>query len=207
MEEFLRWENLVFTLPLIGTLLYLLLIASGLGSSKDLEHDHDFDHDHDLDHNHVDHDHDAEHGGFLSNMLNILGIGRVPLSIVIMSMGFLWGFTGYACNQLSQNVTLSLVIAGIAALFGTSLISFSVGKLIPKTQSFSMTNQQLVGQTGLVLDEVTAISGTVRVKDVHGTLLDLPARVRNGESNIGKGTKIALTQYDNGTNAFFVSRA
>ncbi len=200
MEELLRWENLVFLLPLIGTVCYLILFASGLGGGKDIDTDHDLDH-------HIDHDHDFEHGGILYNLLSVLGIGRVPVSIVFMSMGFIWGFGGYACNRLYGNVSLSLAVACLSALVGTSLISLIVGKLMPKVQSFAVTNQQLVGQVGLVLNEVTPTSGTVRVRDTHGSILDIPARVRTGESNVPKDTRVCLTQFDSAQCAFLISRA
>lgn len=209
MEEFLRWENLVFFLPLLGSLLYIVMFASGLGASKDLDGDHDLDLDsdldHDLDHGQPDFEHDVEHGGFLHNMLAILGVGRVPVSILIMSLGMLWGFAGYACMQLTGNVMYSLAIAGISSLAGTSLIALTVGKLVPKVQTFALSNRELIGHTGSVLDEVTDLAGTVRVTDPHGSILDLPARVRPGEKQIPKGEKVTLVRYESG--AFYVSKA
>jgi hypothetical protein len=198
MEEFLAWENLVFFLPLIGAIGYLFLFASGFADGKDMDADHDV---------HVDHDHDLDHSGALQKVLSVLGIGRVPVSILIMSLGMLWGFTGYACNKLYGDIWFSLEMAAIFGFGGTFLVSLLVSYLVPKVQSFATTNAQLVDKEGTVLHEVTETSGSVRVIDVHGTVLDVPARVRSGESHITIRTKVCLDEYDSGQNVFYVSRS
>jgi membrane protein implicated in regulation of membrane protease activity len=199
MEAFLAWENMIFFMPVVCVLLYIVLFAFGLADGKDLDADGDVN-------GHIDHDHDFEHGGVLQSLLSILGIGRVPLSVVIMSAGLLWGFTGYACNKLYGDVWFSMGVAAVVGLVGTVLVSSIVARLIPKAQSFATNNQQLVSHEGAVLHEVSQTAGTVRVLDKHGHVLDLPARVRQGESSVAAGVKVRLAEYDSGQNVFFVTR-
>src|SRR6187397_2743296 len=101
------WWNLVFVAPFFLALAYLGIYAASGVTFGEIDHDtdvnaeldHDFDHDADVDMDadtDVDADHDVEHdvdhdaddgesqsGSSLAGALTWLGIGRVPVSIVL----------------------------------------------------------------------------------------------------------------------------
>src|SRR5215212_7311883 len=108
--DLLAWWNLIFLLPALAALLYLLLVASGtVDTGHDVDADLDADVDADLDtdaeamhgieHNlGGEHEHDGESP--FGEALGFLGFGRVPLSIVVLTFCFLWGFAGWATNTI-----------------------------------------------------------------------------------------------------------
>ena len=121
--DLLQWWNLVFLLPAVAALLYLLLLALGAlpaeGDHGDIHlepgdahfepglhveiHGTHFEiHPHDVidDIPHGEH-HDTDP---FRGALSLIGVGRIPLSLVLMSFLFLWGFFGWAANQFFASV-------------------------------------------------------------------------------------------------------
>ncbi|MBS3902955.1 MAG: DUF1449 family protein [Anaplasmataceae bacterium] len=223
MEELLAWYNLVFELPFIAGLLYLLLLASGLGVSEH-EAEADFDHDldvmegvadHDIgiehtgtDFGHHDHNHEVGHHnepGSLAKALSFLGLGKVPISILMLSLCFVWGFTGWASNQLLKDVLripelyfwISLIIAASSSIFGTSFLARALAKVMPGTESYATVAKELEGKRATALFDITNSSGTARLRDQHLNLLDVPCRIGTGEEEIRAGTPLVLMRYDN----------
>src|SRR5215213_7428138 len=106
--DLLTWWNLIFLLPALAALLYLVLLATGSVSTGDVDADLDADIDADVDadlaastdaasaHG-IEHSPSAEHNQADSRFgeaLGFLGVGRVPLSIILITFCFLWGFAG-----------------------------------------------------------------------------------------------------------------
>ena len=91
--ELLQWYNLVFVLPILAAVLYIGLLASGLGSGGEgeLDVDHDADLGHDFD---AAHAHPEAGAHLLGAVLGLLGVGKVPLSILLMSLFLVWGGAG-----------------------------------------------------------------------------------------------------------------
>jgi Protein of unknown function (DUF1449) len=112
--ELLQWWNLIFLLPAMAALLYLLLLSLGALPAEGHDADVDLDVDPDL-HIEVHSPHTDIHPGNLPNhtpsvsdpfrgALSLIGVGRVPLSLVLMSFLFLWGFFGWLANQVFGSV-------------------------------------------------------------------------------------------------------
>ncbi len=87
-------ENAIFSAAIVFWVIYLFFVMnSGVSDTEvgpDISHDMDHDIDHDVDHD-FDHDadHDVEHGvgahhGIIDNLLSFMGVGRCPLSIILM---------------------------------------------------------------------------------------------------------------------------
>ena len=107
MIDLLQWWNLIFLLPLLCAGLYHLLLAVGAvapGEDADADVDADVDVDADaaLEHGlpHAALDAPAAHGeaahgdNALHGPLTLLGIGKVPLSIILVSWCYVWAVTG-----------------------------------------------------------------------------------------------------------------
>jgi hypothetical protein len=225
--QLLDWQYLIFLLPIALGVLYLLLLASGLGGGSeagdaDASVDHDLGMDHgdvgvdqgdiahgDISDAHVEHagaDHDL-HPGVLGSAVSFLGIGKVPMSILMMSYCFVWGATGMASlNMLGEpSVTKAIGIAAGASVLITRYLALGIAKLVPSVESYHTPLSTLVGLGGEVLYAITDSSGTVRVHDVETNLRDVPCRVAPGDKSIPAGTKVVLFHYDAAKQVFYVS--
>lgn len=207
----LQWWNLIFLLPAVAALIYLLILALGalpieghdIHIGVDLHHglDHAGDVHHGLGHG----DSDPFHGA-----LSLIGVGRVPLSLVLMSFAFLWGFFGWLGNRLFSMVLPSpslflwpsLVAAFLGAAILTGGLARGLGRMMPATESYGATARDLVGGLGDVRYLITAQAGTVQVLDRYGTLHEVPARVLPGEPAIAAGTRVVLWRFDEEAGAY-----
>jgi membrane protein implicated in regulation of membrane protease activity len=219
------WWNLIFVVPFGVALLYLgLYVFTGLTfGDADLDHDlsvdhevdvaHDFDADHDVD---ADHDHDVsiDDGGmsFLS-LLALIGVGRVPLSLVLMILLILWGSIGFALNQLLAQWIGATAMVGVismpatmaVSLVLTGLIARVVAKVLPTNETYARKRSDLVGTSGEAILPIDAGFGLVTVRDAHGDLFQVPCRVAEGEAAIAKGTRVVLFEYDAAKSVFYVA--
>jgi hypothetical protein len=233
MELLSPW-NLVFLLPAFAALLYLLLLSTGTVSAETGDADVDLDADIDLDAG-VDLDadldagvdHGVEHavgeghpdgpldGGRdgAATVLNLLGVGRIPLSLLAMTFCFLWGFLGWAGNLLfgeifeSEAVAFlpSLALALVGATVLTRTLAAGIGRLIPSVETYAVSHRELVGNLATVRYAVTERAGTAQLYDERGVLHEVPVRVRPGEDPIPSGHQVVLWNYDAGDNVFLVT--
>jgi hypothetical protein len=219
MEQLLLPSYLVFELPFIGALMYVFLMASGFvfeGHDVDLDHDlgHDFDLHHGVD---VDGEHGEVHEvghepSSLMKALSFLGFGKVPVSIVMVSFCFLWGFSGFASNQILGSmfpgwvyVWPSLLVAICVSFVGTSTIARMIARIMPSTETYSVSNTELVGQLADVRFAVSAIGGTITLYDRLGTYRELSARTSIEGERIPPGTRVVIVRHDKTKNAFVVA--
>jgi hypothetical protein len=203
--ELLEWWNLIFLLPAFAALLYLLLLALGAlpaeGEHGDLHvevHGAHFEfHPHDLA---GDISHDVLHESDpFRGVLSLIGVGRIPLSLVVMSFCFLWGFFGWVANQVFSSVIPN------PALF-TRLLAVRLGRLMPSTESYGASTRELVGRIADVRYAITETSGTVQLHNQYGSLYEVPARVRPGEPPIPSGERVILWRYDEAEGAFLAAQ-
>jgi len=208
--DFLQWWNLVFLLPAVAALLYLLLLTLGAvpseGHDLDVHLDHGADFHADAGDGHADihpgsvhADSDPFHGA-----LNLIGVGRIPLSLLLMSFFFLWGFFGWVGNRVFSTViaapgifiwpSLALALVGSVAL--TRLLAVRLGRLMPNTESYGSSARELVGRIADVRYPLTETTGSVQLYDGFGTLHEVPARVLPGELAIPIGERVILWRYD-----------
>jgi hypothetical protein len=214
--------NLVFLLPAVGALLYLLLLATGAVSAElgDVDVEVDLDADADVDHGveHVvgdasGHGDDAAHAGGLSSALEVLGVGRIPLSLLLMTFCFLWGFLGWLGNLVfggligNEAVAFlpSLALALVGATFLTRTFAVLLGRIVPATESYGVTYRELVGSLATVRYAVTDQAGTAQLHNERGVLIEVPVRVRPGEAPIASGREVVLWNYDPEDNVFLVT--
>jgi hypothetical protein len=208
----LEWQNLIFLLPMLGAILYILMMAVGVisGEGGDLDADHDVHVEvgHDVSPD-AGHDADAGHGGahlgLLERALGLLGVGKVPLSILCLSFGLIWGAAGLVLNAVLgvEGMRQNILFAALAALLGGRTIAEGLAYLLPREESYHTPKADLVGQVGEVMYEVTHSAGTVRLSDPSGNLLDLDCRIEDGP-DLKAGTRVVLHKYDSAADVFFV---
>ncbi len=232
---FLEWQNVLFELPVIGAMMMALVTAFGGGGHEaQADHDVSVDHDvglgHDVDAHAVVAEHGLEHGvehtvehehshevaeqdanPFLK-ALTFLGLGRVPISVIMVSFGLLWGFTGYTANQLLAPVLrwplfyvwFSLAAATFVAVFGSRILAHLFARFMPSMQTYVSSSQSLVAQIGIVRITVGEQFGTVQVHDAFGNLLEVPCRVPPGHAAIPAGNRVVLMKYLPGERLYIV---
>jgi membrane protein implicated in regulation of membrane protease activity len=221
--DLLEWWNLIFLLPALAALLYLALLATGsVSTDGDVEAEFDADVDADLDTDaEVAPTHGIEHtlgaeqdhaDSRFGEALSFLGFGRVPLSIILITFCFLWGFAGWATNTILSDaldrpavfVIVSLAVATIVAVLGTRSLARGLARILPSTESYGSSERDLVGRLATVRDQITEHQGRAQLYDAHGTLQEVPARIKPGETEIPSRTEVLLLSYDRQHGVYYV---
>ncbi len=221
--QLLEWQNLPFVLPFVSAVVYLLLLASG-GAP---DHDHDVDTDagvdanadvdHGIEHT-IGHDHGHEHehhsASLSAKFMSVLGLGKVPLSLLVMSFCFTWGFSGWLSNMILGSIFrfpiiyfwMSATVAIVSSVILTGTIARGLSKVMPSTETYGIKEASLVGQTAEVRFPITARSGTACLYDSYRSFQEVPCRVNNGEETISADARVVLMRYDEKEKVFFVRR-
>lgn len=211
--QIFEWWNLIFALPGIAVLCYQTFMALGMGlPDHDVEVDHDLDHDFDLEHD-AEMGHDHEHHG-LAKALSLLGVGRVPLSVVVTALGLIWAVVGYSVNIIIGDVIglpvaplvwVSMIVAGSFSLLLTSTFARTLGWMLPRTESYAVTKRDMIGTRGTVRFKVTASAGSVQVRDKYGHLQELSCRIREGERSLPANSSVVIVGYDTTQGVFLAA--
>jgi ABC-type nickel/cobalt efflux system permease component RcnA len=214
----LQWFYLIYLLPLGLAVLYLgVYVASGwtfgdhdvdaghdLDAGHDVEVDHDLQIGHDIEVGHdVDHVHVSESRSSTSEFRAMawLGVGKVPMSLVLMVLLMTFGFLGFASNRMLDEVLsgamvllASLPIAVVGSLVLTGLVSNAMAKWMPLDQSFAVRAKELVGQRATLLyDLVPGQTSIAIVRDGFGNRHQITVV---GEHSIAKNTELVLVGFD-----------
>ncbi len=216
LDWLLGWWNLIFLVPLGLAMAYLFAYAlSGwtfgeadidveaeLEVDADVEAEVDADADHPVARPDIDADSDVGQAHGLMAALTWLGVGRVPLSIVLMVLFLTFGLMGFATMQLLRDVLgsngffVALPVAIVLSFGLTSVVSRLIARYMPLNESSAEARASFVGRRGEVIFAVSPEGGTVVVRDAGGDLYQLPAR---SDAPIAPGTAIVLTNYEDGT--------
>jgi len=182
----------------------------------DVDHDIDADTDSDTD---ADHDAEAEgngHGGGGSSSIftamTWLGIGRVPVSIVLLVLMLSWGVIGFCSNQiLRERIAdpariglISMAVALVGSLLVTRGTTRIVARVLPDGETYAVRRHELLGGVGLAVSAINASFGLVAVHDEHGHLFQVPARTRGEGIEIPKGASVRLVAYTAKNRTFHV---
>jgi hypothetical protein len=147
----------------------------------------------------------------LSRALGLLGIGKVPIMMVFSSFSFVWGFTGVMANLFFSKVLPvpalfiwpSVGASLLSSLCFTSALSQGFARLMPSVETYSTSQEELVGKTGRALYEISANSGAAVVVDKYSVRIQIKCRTEDAVS-IPHGAKVALMRYDESSQTFFV---
>jgi len=218
--DLLAWQNLLFYIPIGFGLLMVFGMAMGIGHDADGDVDADVDHDLDIIHGmgggHGGHDgsgdHDVEHSGF-ARAMSILGIGKVPLSMVLMVSSFVFGGTGIIMNVVLEPVLrtpwiyawISLCVAFVVMVIVTGGVARFINRYMPTTETYTVTKRGLIGQIGTLVLKAGPDEGLVMVRDKQGSIHQVACRTQTDE--IPKGSEVVLVDFDSEKNFYTVVRS
>jgi membrane protein implicated in regulation of membrane protease activity len=196
----LDWYNVVFTASIVFWVLYLFITAIGGSTSDHMDVSHDADPDfHDISH---DVHHEVGHGHSLtSNILSFLGVGKCPISIILMLLGVSFGFIGLVCNGFFSTFKLPAIlyfwvsagIALIAAVAFTRACATLIGRYMPRKGSTAIEDLGcLVGLHGETSTIVDKDSGRVKVQDQYGSLHNIYCATVEGDDPIPPNTEVLI---------------
>ncbi len=200
MGDPLAWQNLVFYIPLTAGLLLVLGSAFGM-AGHDAGADHEYDH-----------DHDGGHGGHgFGRVLTLLGVGKVPLTVALMTALVLFGGLGIIMNVVLGALgvapgligPISLVAATIYAVILSGQTAKLVARFVPTVESYEIKKQDFAGCTGTLLLPADESSGYAQVKDREGNVHNVKCRTVRG-ALLAKGASILIIEYDEATRTFVV---
>ena len=172
-------ENLPFSVALAVMLLIGLVEAVGLGASA------------------MDLDADADVPG---DLLGWLGVGRVPLLMLIVVFLAIFGLVGLIIQQAVGPLpaALAAAIAGVAALPLTGIGARGLARIMPRDETTAVSLDSLVGKRGTITVG-TARAGSpaqARVKDVHGQPHYVMVEPHDADHPIGEGETVLLVGRD-----------
>jgi membrane protein implicated in regulation of membrane protease activity len=221
------WGNAPFTVAAGIAALFALLQLTGIvsllaggGEDHDVDHDvdgADVDADADAD-GEADADHDAEGhalqarpgapgaAGSGSAVLAVLGLGRVPLSIIGETYALAFAATGLAVNfhylaspsgpplvSLAWTLPASLVVG----YFVVGVVARVVGPVLSSRDQEATSRADLVGQIGVVIStRVDESFGEVRVRDKSGHDLRLVCKLHRGSVPAREHDSVVVVDYD-----------
>ena len=178
--------NLPFTVALLVMLMIGAVEALGLGASAA----------------HFDMDADAHFGG---EWLDWLGVGRVPLLILLVVFLAIFGMVGITIQQVAAAVfgsPLNPWIAGpaaaVAALPLTGLGARGLARIIPQDETTAVSIESLVGKRGTITIG-TARRGSpaqARVRDVYGQPHYVMVEPHDEAHPIAEGEDVLLIRRD-----------
>jgi hypothetical protein len=232
--QLLEWYNLIFELPLGLALMYLALYTFSGWTFGDADADvSGFDHDIDahLDVNgeltmdqdadlsqdvHVDADTDTDtdahaspSAAFLS-ALNWIGVGRMPLSLVLMILMLCWGTIGFCAMQLQKDKSIEIAtviaagVAGAGSLIITHFISAILGKALFSGGNISRRRHELLGSLAEALYPIDEKFGMACGRDDRGELFQVACRIEEGKPPVAKGSPVQLVAYTAKEQMFYV---
>jgi membrane protein implicated in regulation of membrane protease activity len=165
---------------------------------------------------HGDADGDA-HGGsgqpIHLAVLSWLGVGRVPLSIVLVVMLLFWGSIGFVTNVLARSnvgeswrtALVSLPAAALGTLLLTRCVVLAMGRWVPLNETSAKRRHAILGSVGEAIYDIDAKFGMVIVREEGGgNLFQVPCRVNDGAAAIPKGSRVKLVAYGGSEAVFYV---
>ncbi|HET7506405.1 MAG TPA: hypothetical protein VFK02_35540 [Kofleriaceae bacterium] len=195
----LAWQNVIFYIPIAVGLLLILGAAIG-------HHHEPGQHAGHAGHDGGHHEHDS----LFARAFAVLGVGRVPLTVILMIAALCFGGLGIILNALLVSIGLAPAVYGpisiAGALVGMVALTGTTARLIhrhlPTTESYPITRHDFAGCTGTLLLPADASSGYAQVKDPEGNVHNIKCRTTGGA--LAKGTAILVVEYDEDARTFVI---
>ena len=172
--------NLPFSVALLVMLMIGAVEALGLGASA-VELDADLD---------------SDGGG----LLDWLGVGRVPLLMLLVVFLAAFGLIGLALQQLAGPFSpwIAGPVAAAAALPFTGLGARGLARIMPQDETTAVSLDSLLGKRGTITIG-TARAGSpaqARVRDVHGQAHYVMVEPHDPDHAIAEGETVLLIRRD-----------
>jgi membrane protein implicated in regulation of membrane protease activity len=173
--------NLPFSVALLVMLMIGAVEALGLGASAV----------------HLDLHGDVDGGG---DLLGWLGIGKVPLLMLLVVFLALFGLVGLAIQQFAGPLPLWIAApaAAVATLPLTGLGARGLARIMPRDETTAISLDSLVGRRGTITIG-TARRGSpaqARVADIHGQVHYVMVEPYDDDHSIGEGETVRLDRRD-----------
>jgi hypothetical protein len=229
----LTWCNLIFVVPFGLAVVYLALYTLSGVTFGEADADGDIHADAHLDTDaHVDVDTDADahvdvdaetdshadaaegHVSLHSAAMAFLGVGRVPLSVLLTVLLMTWGATGFMVNQIAgprlgagpRPAMLSIPVAALVSLALTRLLVRAIERWLPLNETTARRRHELLGRSGQAIFPIDQRFGLAAVRDDRGELYQVPCQLDPKlEEPIAKGAGVRLVAYSAKTKSFYVT--
>jgi Protein of unknown function (DUF1449) len=148
-----------------------------------------------------------------SRVLSILGIGKVPLMLLLSVFCLIWGATGVAANQIfglilrapSLYIWPSMLCAFLVSYVSTSGLSQLISRVMPQLETYGTEEALLVGRSARAAYELGASPGSAFLLDDQQNRIQVRCRTHDG-SVIPGGAEVLLLEYDPQSRVFTVVR-
>jgi len=134
-------------------------------------------------------------------VLSWLGFGRVPLVVVLVSLGATYAVSGFVIQAVVASLSgavlpwfFSAPLALLPALPLTRLATTAIARLVPREETYVATRASLVGRVGVIVQgqATAALAAEARVPDGHGGSIYVRVFPAEAADSIPQGTRIAL---------------
>jgi hypothetical protein len=145
--------------------------------------------------------------------LRFLGVGRVPLSVLLMALFFAWGFLGVATNVLvrgnrwfgDEPWLLSVPVALLGSVALARGLGRAFGACLPAMETYARGRAALAGRAGEAVLPIDQAFGLAVVRDARGTSHQVSCRVPAGAPPVEKGAAVRLADYCPDGGFYYVS--
>ncbi|MCY2952090.1 MAG: DUF1449 family protein [Planctomycetota bacterium] len=184
----------------------------GADGDADADAEPDGDGDGDTD---ADADADASETPLYLAALSWIGVGRLPLSLLVMAMLMGWGMIGFCTNYLlwprfhergreAFLPLISLPLATVGSVLWTVGLSRIMGRFFPLSETYAKRRHELLGLVGEALYTINHDFGMAFIRDDRGEVFQVPCRVGKNDGEIPKGAKVRLVAYNGKRQIFYV---
>jgi len=148
----------------------------------------------------------------VSRLFSILGIGKVPLMLVLSIFCLIWGATGVAANQIfavvlrtpALYVWPSMACAFLISYASTSALSQLISRMLPQLETYGTEEELLVGRIARAAYDLGASPGSAFLLDDQQNRIQVRCRTHDG-SVIPRGAELLLLEYDPPSRIFTVA--
>lgn len=210
LVELTRWYNLLFVLPVLVALIYLVLHTLTASDVGGLEAGFG-----DLGVIAADRLRTTQERTVLNRFFIFLNAGRLPPFMVVAPFILCWGFVGFVCNHwfiplfgglVFPALVVSAFVAFILSSLMTRFLSQGIAFVFPTAQMAAIRRADLVGTVATVTSiDVNTEFGMARTEDVPFNVT-IFCRVDEGEARIRQGQRVVLWDYDAHMNCYKVQQ-
>lgn len=186
----------------------------GDSGGHDLAHGHDAAHAGHQSHHGESHAH-GHQDDFFMRLLWLLGVGQVPITLLIGVFLLCWGTFGMLANQILAGILKypaayilpSMGITFVASSIITRSMAAIVGKFLPTTENYAISRFELIGSLGRTVYTTGPSTGTVHIYDKNGTVHRVQAKTVGDETPIPSATDVIVVDFDDTDKRFIVKQS